>query len=319
MQKTSGVGPRVIQAALVAVGFLALVAGGVRAEDAGNGKEIEWAATFDQALEQARTEKKIIMVDFFTHWCHWCKVLDEKTYSDPRVVEASRAMVNVKVNAGTYVDIAKKYGVSAYPTVAFLKPDGSLRMSVRGFRPPESFLPQMESALAVGGQLLAVKNQVEDRPDEPRLRRQLIDLLALDGKWSDAASQCAELVGLVPEEERSGVELDQILYRMRAGEDVVSSLRDWEKHHRDDPRSLEARYYLAMAQEAAGEHSAARKGFQEVAESGGKSWLAAAANEVSCGTSLRPATSQVDRTIRKASKAFSPAIRQKTEPGPKGT
>ena len=286
MQKTANEGLRRVVGTLLshaavlgfAAGALLLASSDVRAEEAGNATEIEWAATFDQALEQAAAEKKIIMVDFFTHWCHWCKVLDEKTYSDPRVVKASKSMVNVKVNAGTYVDIAKKYGVSAYPTIAFLKPDGSLRMSVRGFRPPESFLPQIDNALAVGGQMLALENQVQDRPDEPRLRRQLIDLLAIDGKWSEAAAQCGALLELVPEEDRAGIELDRLVFQMRAGEDVASALQDWAKHHRDAPRSLEARYYLAKAQEAAGERVAARESFQEVAETGGKSWFASAAS-----------------------------------------
>lgn len=32
------------------------------------------------------TDKKFI-VDVYTDWCHWCKVMDKKTFSDPVVVK----------------------------------------------------------------------------------------------------------------------------------------------------------------------------------------------------------------------------------------
>ena len=48
-------------------------------------EEVSWSASFATAMEQARAEQKYVMVDFFTTWCHWCKVLDEKTYTDDRV------------------------------------------------------------------------------------------------------------------------------------------------------------------------------------------------------------------------------------------
>jgi thiol-disulfide isomerase/thioredoxin len=250
------------------------------ATTAAGAEGIEWAPSFEFALEQARTEKKIVMVDFFTHWCHWCKVLDEKTYSDLTVIEASRKMVNVKVNAGTYVDIAKKYGVNAYPTVMFLKPDGTVRMSIRGFKPPERFLPQMENAMSVGGQLFAIKNQVLDRPTEPGLREQYIQLLTLDGQWSAAASEADTLLQIAGGESSGDIaswKLDALIYRLRAGEDVRKPMESWARENRGHERELEARYHLGVAQEAAGESGDAQKQYEAVSEGGGKSWIGAAA------------------------------------------
>ena len=256
---------------------------------------IDWAPSFELALEQARTEKKIVMVDFFTHWCHWCKVLDEKTYSDPDVIEASKKMVNVKVNAGTYVEIARKYSVTAYPTILFLNPDGSVRMTVRGFQPPERFRPQMESARAVGGQLFAVKNQLADHPDQVRLHQQYIELLTLDGQWAEAAAETEALLqtaGSANSEERASWTLDALIYRLRAGQDVRRALENWRKENRNHPRELEARYQLAWARESAGDGDDARKGYESVQKDGGKSWLGTAAEA---------------------------RLRAMKEPGPKGT
>lgn len=241
-----------------------------------SGEGIQWAPSFDLALEQARAEKKIVMVDFFTHWCHWCKVLDEKTYSDPTVIEASRRMVNVKVNAGTYVDIAQKYGVNAYPTILFLKPDGTVRTSVRGFKPPERFLPQMENAMSVGGQILALKNQLDDHPEEARLRKQYVELLSLQARWEEAAAEVARLLEdpqVATSDEASSWTLDAFIYRLRAGEDVREGLESWRKSNRNHPRELEARFQLGQAHEAAGDEKTAAKVYQSVIEDGGKGWF----------------------------------------------
>jgi len=41
--------------------------------------EVHWI-TFEQALEKSKTKKKKILVDLYTDWCGWCKVMDKKTY-----------------------------------------------------------------------------------------------------------------------------------------------------------------------------------------------------------------------------------------------
>ncbi|MBX7226742.1 MAG: DUF255 domain-containing protein [Chitinophagales bacterium] len=45
---------------------------------------IKWI-TIEQAEQLSKSNPKKIMVDLYTSWCGWCKVLDEKTYSDPKV------------------------------------------------------------------------------------------------------------------------------------------------------------------------------------------------------------------------------------------
>ena len=41
--------------------------------------QVTWIG-FNEGLEKAAKEKKNILVDFYTDWCHWCKVMDEKTF-----------------------------------------------------------------------------------------------------------------------------------------------------------------------------------------------------------------------------------------------
>ena len=42
-------------------------------------KEVVWMK-FDEGIAKGSKENKNIIVDFYTDWCHWCKVMDEKTF-----------------------------------------------------------------------------------------------------------------------------------------------------------------------------------------------------------------------------------------------
>ncbi len=47
-------------------------------------KELKWL-DFESAYVKAQKENKILMVDVYTDWCGWCKVMDRKTFSNDTV------------------------------------------------------------------------------------------------------------------------------------------------------------------------------------------------------------------------------------------
>jgi len=121
-----------------------LAVGAVHAE------EMHWAKTFAKAAALAKSTHRLVMVDFYTDWCGWCKKLDADTYPNPKVVKLSEQFVPVHVNAEKEgVDQAKKYGVTGYPTILFLDGDGNVVSKVVGYLPPAGFADQMTLALQV--------------------------------------------------------------------------------------------------------------------------------------------------------------------------
>lgn len=48
--------------------------------------EINWIS-FEEAIALNKKTPKPIIVDVYTDWCHWCKVMDKKTYTDNTIVE----------------------------------------------------------------------------------------------------------------------------------------------------------------------------------------------------------------------------------------
>ena len=95
------------------------------------GRGIEFFhGTFEQALEKADDEDKLVFVDVYTTWCGPCKVMAETVFPDHEVGEYfNERFVSFKLDAeDVSIDgprIANTYDVGAYPTLLFLNPDGT--------------------------------------------------------------------------------------------------------------------------------------------------------------------------------------------------
>jgi thioredoxin-like negative regulator of GroEL len=239
--------------------------------------EIHWASNFEAAMQEARAEQKFVMIDFYTTWCYWCKVLDTRTYADDKVAAGAGGLVCVKVNAEAEQKLAATYGVSAYPTVVFLNPDETLRQKIRGFQPPEGFLSILHDVLRTETEQFALSMQTLSSPRDKKLRQSLAQTLAMAGKFREAAAQCDTLLLLNPsDDERSGAELDRWIFLHRAGEgkEAREGLERWVKKARKHPRLLEGQYFLAQAEEREGRRKQARKAYEQILKAGAGSWFA---------------------------------------------
>jgi len=139
--------------AIILAGILAaVVIGDTPANKGESSKDLGWKK-YDEGLVLAAKQNKPLMVDFFTDWCGYCKKLDKITYADPQIAEYIKThFVAVKVNAEskepfnlpsgqmTGSTLAKSFGVTGYPAIWFLKPNGEKINYYPGFAPPEKFI-----------------------------------------------------------------------------------------------------------------------------------------------------------------------------------
>ena len=49
-------------------------------------EEINWMS-LEEAMEAGKKQKKKVFIDVYTDWCKWCKVMDERTFNQPEVIE----------------------------------------------------------------------------------------------------------------------------------------------------------------------------------------------------------------------------------------
>ena len=123
--------------------------------------EINWM-TLEEAIEAQKEEPRKIMIDAFTTWCGPCKLLDKNTFHHKDVVEyINENYYAVKFNAEgndeirykgfTYKNpeyvadkkgrnsmhqLAKYFGVRAYPTLLFLDEKANVIGPIPGYKTP---------------------------------------------------------------------------------------------------------------------------------------------------------------------------------------
>jgi len=86
-----------------------------------------WLPWNNKALQKAKQEDKPILLDISAVWCHWCHVMDKKTYSDANVAQLiNTKFVPIRVDRDQRPDIDKRYNMGGWPSTVFLTPDGEV-------------------------------------------------------------------------------------------------------------------------------------------------------------------------------------------------
>jgi len=88
---------------------------------------IRWSRWSKEAFERAKSEDKLIFLDISATWCHWCKVMEETTYSDKDVIDMlNTRFVPIYVDSDMRPDINDRYNQGGWPSIAVLTPDGDV-------------------------------------------------------------------------------------------------------------------------------------------------------------------------------------------------
>lgn len=142
---------------VVLFGGLLLVLSALKPVDLSN--KTKWHSLED-AEKNYEEAKRPILIDLYTDWCGWCKVMDRKTYDDPRVsAYLDKKFYPVKVNAEGRKEInfnGRKFrfnpqyrthefaiyltnGQLSYPTTVIIPADGSAPQVIPGYMEPKDF------------------------------------------------------------------------------------------------------------------------------------------------------------------------------------
>ena len=106
--------------------------------------------TWKEAIAKAQKTNKPIFVDIFTTWCGPCKQMSTTIFpleTVGKVYNENFICCQIDAEKGEGIEIAKKYGVKAYPTYLFIKGDGSLFYLTVGSMPAEKFIAVSKTAL----------------------------------------------------------------------------------------------------------------------------------------------------------------------------
>ncbi|MEO5917003.1 MAG: DUF255 domain-containing protein [Luteolibacter sp.] len=112
------------------------------------GEGIAWR-NFDAAtFPDAQAGKKLVFLDLEAVWCHWCHVMDAKTYSDPEVRAALRdGFISVKIDSDSRPDLARRYEDYGWPALVVLDPVTMKERAIAsGFQTKKEFLDFLADA-----------------------------------------------------------------------------------------------------------------------------------------------------------------------------
>lgn len=113
--------------------LLLLLASPLRADDS----LIEWERSDAAAFERAEREQRFVLLYLEAVWCHWCHVMDQKTYRDPAVIAAlSKHFVALRIDQDARPDLAARYRDYGWPATIVFAPDGREILKRQGYIAP---------------------------------------------------------------------------------------------------------------------------------------------------------------------------------------
>ena len=102
---------------------------------------IAWLRSDTDAFKQAREQHRFVLLYLEAVWCHWCHVMDEKTYGDAAIrAEIDAHYVPLRIDQDLRPDLSERYKDFGWPATIVFAADGSEIAKRQGFIEPQRFL-----------------------------------------------------------------------------------------------------------------------------------------------------------------------------------
>jgi len=112
--------------------------------------ELEWGSEVYSAFEQARKEKRRVLIDWTADWCEICKEMEKEAFTRADVAKAMSEYVLLRVDV-TDLDkreenLAAKHKFLAPPTLIVADGDGKSVAKMEGYESPGALLTFLQGA-----------------------------------------------------------------------------------------------------------------------------------------------------------------------------
>ena len=136
--------------------------------------------SFDEILQKAQKENKIIMLDAYTTWCGPCKSMTKNVFTDKKVADYYNThFINAKfdMEKGEGIEIKKRYEVKAYPTILFINGKGQKVHIGVGSSKAKEFIELGETAQNPKANLAYYQKVYEKEKNDPIFLAEYFQLL----------------------------------------------------------------------------------------------------------------------------------------------
>jgi thioredoxin-related protein len=126
---------------------------------------------FEELKKEASKQKKFIFVDCYTSWCGPCKWLAKNVFTNKNVAKFyNENFINYSIDMekGDGKEFAKKYKISAYPTLLFLDYKGNIQHRFVGACDTITFLSIGKQALDTNNNFGSLLRKYNDGNRDPQ-------------------------------------------------------------------------------------------------------------------------------------------------------
>lgn len=104
-------------------------------------QEISWQSFNSETLKLAKQQNKYIVLHLAANWCHWCHVMEEKTYKNPKIVEyLNKYFIACYEDHDKRPDLANRYRDYGWPATIVFNPNGIEVFKEAGYIEANEFL-----------------------------------------------------------------------------------------------------------------------------------------------------------------------------------
>ena len=111
-------------------------------------ERIAWQPSLAAAKAEAKRSGKPVFVVFHAQWCGACKMLENETLTDPKVLGEVQKWVPVRIDVDEDKASASTYRIQSLPTMIFIKPAGDKGFRFEGALEADDMLRLLKTAYA---------------------------------------------------------------------------------------------------------------------------------------------------------------------------
>ena len=150
-----------------------------------------FTGTYQEALELAQAEGKLVFVDAYAVWCGPCKRMSTQVFPREDVgafFNENFVSLKIDMERGPGKEFGRIFPVSSYPTLLFISSQGELVQRVIGAQAPENLIQQAQLALRKTDKSESFAKRYREGERDPKVVLEYIKSLNKAGKPSLAVA-----------------------------------------------------------------------------------------------------------------------------------
>lgn len=140
-------------------------------------ENLPWNSFTNKVFEDAKAQKKFVLLHIGAQWCHWCHVMEDSTYSDSQVQKYMlENFVLAKEDQDSRPDLFTKYRSYGWPAIILFDENANEILKLRGYQERTKFLSMIQNArenptAIIEGEQEKIKSENPDSLNSSQLLR----------------------------------------------------------------------------------------------------------------------------------------------------